>query len=82
MVYDVWRYPLDGDAQTDGHPVTYGFNELRPIEPVYAGERVRAGFTVADVTEGKPGQMLMTLETFVEVEGKEKPALIADLLAS
>ncbi len=80
MIYDVYKYPLDGDAETEGYPVNYGFNRLRLIEPVHAGERIRGHFTVADVTERKPGQMLMTLDTRVEIEGKDNPALVAEWL--
>ena len=81
MLYDVYKYPLDGDAETEGYPVNFGFDKLRLIEPVQAGARVRGHFTVARVVERKPGQMVMTLDTTVEIEGKEKPALAAEWLA-
>lgn len=80
MIYDVYKYPLDGDADREGYPVNYGFNRLRLIEPVHAGERVRGHFTVAEVTERKPGQLLMTLATQVQIEDREKPALVGDWL--
>lgn len=81
MLYDVYKYPLDGDAETEGYPVNYGFNKLRLIEAVHVDERIRGHFTVASVVERKPGQMLMKLDTTVEIEGKEKPALFAEWLA-
>jgi acyl dehydratase len=80
MVYDVYKYPLDGDAEKEGYPVNYGFDRLRLIEPVHAGERVRGHFTLRDVHERKAGQMLMTLDTSVEIEGRDKPALVAEWL--
>ncbi len=81
MAYDVYKYPLDGDAETEGYPANYGFDKLRMIEPVHAGERIRGHFTLRDAVERKPGQLLMTLDTVVEIEGKEKPALVAEWLS-
>jgi len=61
--------------------INYGFEKIRFLNPVKVGSRVRAHFTLADVSLRGPGQMLHTLETTVEIEGEEKPALIATWLS-
>jgi acyl dehydratase len=55
--------------------VNYGFNRLRFVSPVPAGARIRARFTAQKVTENE-ATWLVT----VEVEGSEKPALVAEWL--
>ncbi|MBK5912228.1 dehydratase [Rhodothalassium salexigens] len=60
--------------------VNYGLNKVRFLNPVRAGSRVRAHVILRDVTEKKPGQLLMTNEVTVEIEGAPKPALIAEAL--
>jgi acyl dehydratase len=55
--------------------VNYGFNKLRFVSPVPAGARIRARFTAQKVTENE-ATWLVT----VDVEGSEKPALVAEWL--
>lgn len=58
--------------------VNYGFNKVRFINPVRAGKRVRGHFHLADVKQPKPGSHVLTYQVEVEIEGEEKPALIAE----
>ncbi|WP_017930715.1 MaoC family dehydratase [Robiginitomaculum antarcticum] len=60
--------------------VNYGFEKVRFINPVPSGSKVRGHFKLKDAVEKKPGQHLLTYEITVEIEGVEKPALIADWL--
>ncbi|MAR93081.1 MAG: MaoC family dehydratase [Pseudomonadota bacterium] len=60
--------------------MNYGFDKIRFLAPVKTGARVRATAVLKDVTEKKPGQLLLTAEYTVEIEGESKPALIADWL--
>lgn len=60
--------------------VNYGFEKLRFIDAVRSGSRVRGRFVMLEATARKPGQILTSLGVTVEVEGQEKPALIADWL--
>lgn len=55
--------------------VNYGFNRLRFVSPVRAGARIRARFTPQKVTENE-----VTWLVTVDVEGSEKPALVAEWL--
>ncbi len=61
--------------------VNYGSNKLRFLAPVRVGKRIRSHQRVVDITEKKPGQWLLTVVVSVEIEGEEKPALIAEMLA-
>lgn len=61
--------------------VNYGFEKVRFLAPVPSGSKVRGKFTLKAVVEKKPGQFLLTYEVSVEIDGQEKPALIADWLA-
>ncbi|WP_040640769.1 MaoC family dehydratase [Halopseudomonas pelagia] len=58
--------------------VNYGMDSLRFIQPVRVGSRVRLHVSVADVTEKNPGQWLVKAKSTLEIEGSEKPALIAE----
>jgi acyl dehydratase len=55
--------------------VNYGFNRLRFVSPVPAGSRIRAHFSPQKVTGNE-----VTWQVTVEVEGREKPALVAEWL--
>lgn len=60
--------------------VNYGFEKVRFLAPVKVGKRVRGHFKLKAAEEKRPGQHLLTYEVSVEIEGEEKPALIADWL--
>lgn len=58
----------------------YGFNKLRLLAPVPSGKRIRGRFRLADCTERTPGEWRLTFDVTIEVEGQDKPALIAEWL--
>ena len=58
--------------------VNYGGNKLRFLTPVRSGKRVRGVFTLIELAEKRPGQFQQTLEFTVEIEGEDKPALVAE----
>ena len=60
--------------------INYGSDKVRYIAPVRVGNRIRAAQKIADVTEKKPGQWLVKTEVTIEIEGEDKPALIAEIL--
>jgi acyl dehydratase len=60
--------------------INYGFDRVRFLAPVRAGKRVRAHFTLADVTEREAKQVLLRYAVTVEIEGEAKPALAAEWL--
>jgi len=61
--------------------VNYGLESVRFLNPVAVGKKVRGVFTLKDAVEKKPGQILLTYNVTVEIDGVEKPALVADWLA-
>jgi acyl dehydratase len=58
--------------------VNYGGNKTRFLAPVKVGKRVRGHFKMLDIEEKRPGQFQQTIEFTLEIEGEEKPALIAE----
>lgn len=60
--------------------VNYGFDKVRFINPVKTGSKVRGRFTLKDFAAKGPNQFLFTFTVQVEIEGADKPALIADWL--
>ena len=79
MSYDAVA-PLDGVVMA----VNYGFDKLRFLAPVPAGSKVRGRFRLLSA-EDKGAQdgvtrWLLKHELTVEIEGADKPALIAEWL--
>ncbi|HEX9932235.1 MAG TPA: MaoC family dehydratase [Allosphingosinicella sp.] len=58
--------------------VNYGFEKVRFMAPVRSGKRVRGRFRLERLDEKRPGQWQFTHQVTVEIEGEDKPALIAD----
>ena len=58
--------------------VNYGFEKVRFMAPVRSGKRVRGRFRLDRLDEKRPGQWQFTHQVTVEIEGEEKPALVAD----
>ena len=59
----------------------YGLNKVRFLQPVKAGSRVCLRTRVLEVVEKNGGRILLTSRASVEIEGEEKPALIAETLS-
>jgi len=60
--------------------VNYGFEKIRFLSPVRSGSKVRGNIKLAECTERKPGDFLSRYIVSVEIEGEEKPALVAEWL--
>jgi acyl dehydratase len=59
--------------------VNYGFDKIRFVSPVKVGSRIRARAVLADVE--LKGDAIQTTRTMtVEIDGEDKPALVADWL--
>ena len=58
--------------------VNYGFERVRFMAPVRSGKRVRGRFRLERLEEKRPRQWQFTHQVTVEIEGEDKPALIAD----
>ena len=75
MTYDAVP-PLEGVVMG----VNYGFDKVRFLAPVPAGSRVRGRFTLASAEDKGGGRWLLKHAVTVEIEGSDKPALIAEWL--
>jgi acyl dehydratase len=75
MSYDALA-PLDGVVMG----VNYGFDKLRFLSPVPAGSKVRGRFRLLSAEDKGGGRWLLKHELTVEIEGADKPALIAEWL--
>lgn len=62
------------------HGFNYGLERVRFISPVPCGSRVRGRFRLADFREKSPGGWLATVDTAIEIEGQEKPAVTCQWL--
>jgi len=60
--------------------VNYGFDKLRFISPVKAGSRVRGRFVLAEAKLRKDKELQSRTNVTIEIEGEDKPALVADWL--
>jgi acyl dehydratase len=48
---------------------------------VRVGKRIRALGTLAEITERKPGNVILRIDVTVEIEGEDKPAIVAEWLS-
>ena len=58
--------------------VNYGFERVRFMAPVRSGKRVRGRFVLTRFEEKRPGQWQFVHNVTVEIEGEDKPALVAE----
>jgi acyl dehydratase len=61
--------------------LNYGGNRVRFLAPVRSGSRIRARFKLLELEEKRPGQFQQTVECTMEIEGIDKPAMIAEWIA-
>jgi acyl dehydratase len=61
--------------------LNYGFDKVRFMSPIVVGQRMRARLALVDVKDISPGVIQITWRRIVEVEGSEKPAMVADSIS-
>ena len=61
--------------------INYGMNKLRLVNPVKSDARIRDRIVLSEVVEKKGGRFLVTTTHTIEIEGEEKPAMIAEVLS-
>lgn len=76
--------PMAFDAQprlkNTAMSVNYGFDRVRLMAPVPAGSRIRGRFVLKEIVDRGPAEIMARSEVTVEIEGAQKPALVADWL--
>jgi len=76
FTYEVGLVPADA-----GQAFNYGLDRVRFMTPVRAGARVRDRITLLTAEEKGPGRVLVKAQHTIEIEGEDKPAMVADALA-
>jgi acyl dehydratase len=61
--------------------VNYGFDKVRFVAPVRAGARIRGRFKLEALTRRSPTELQAVNAVTVEIEGADKPALVAQWLS-
>jgi acyl dehydratase len=61
--------------------INYGLNKVRFLAPVTSGSRVRVRSQLADATKVSDDTVNLTVRHTVEIDGVEKPAAVAELIA-
>lgn len=60
--------------------INYGTDKVRFLQPVKVDSRIRARTRLVEVEEKGPGRWLVKTEATVDIEGEDRPALVAELL--
>lgn len=58
--------------------INYGSNRVRFISPVHVGKRIRMRSQLVSVDEVSPGVYQSVSLATIEIEGQEKPAMVAE----
>ncbi|MCP3997413.1 MAG: MaoC family dehydratase [bacterium] len=61
--------------------LNYGTDKVRFLQPVKVGSRIRVRNALSAADEKSPGRWLLKQTVTMEIEGEQKPAMVAELLA-
>lgn len=61
--------------------VNYGLDKVRFTSPVTVGSRIRMQITVKEVSEVKGNGLHLVADGTIEIEGQERPAVVATFLS-
>lgn len=70
-----------GSDVASGYYLNYGFDRLRLVAPVPVGARVRGHFWLIDRRKDEKGRMISRAKCEIEIEGGDRPALVAEWLS-
>jgi len=80
MLREALEFASHSDV-AESYGLNYGIDKLRMVAPVRVGSRIRGHFTLGSLVERKPGEHIQSVDVVVEIEGQDKPALVATWLA-
>ena len=66
--------PFEGQVMN----LNAGFDRLRFLSPLRSGSRIRGVFELKEVKQTSSNQLRMVTQLTIEIEGADKPALVAD----
>ncbi|GJH25070.1 MaoC family dehydratase [Caballeronia sp. EK] len=75
LAIEVGIIPADASAA-----LNYGLDKVRFMAPVRSGSRVRSRVMLTDVDRKSGGRIIVRADNALQVEGEDKPALIAQTL--
>jgi acyl dehydratase len=61
--------------------LNYGADRIRYLSPVPAGSRLRGRITIAEVEDVPPDGLRVNYHVLIEIEGGQRPACVAELIA-
>lgn len=61
--------------------INFGLDRVRFIAPVKSGSRIRDRVVLTSAEEKGEGRVLIKTQNTVEIEGEEKPAMVAEALS-
>ena len=61
--------------------LNYGADRIRYLAAVPAGSRIRARTTIAEAVDVPPDGLRVNYHMIIEIEGGQRPACVADLIA-
>jgi acyl dehydratase len=61
--------------------LNYGANRIRYLSPVPAGSRLRGRIAIANAEDVAPRGLRVTYGITIELEGRDRPACVAELIA-
>jgi acyl dehydratase len=61
--------------------LNYGADRIRYLAPVPAGSKLRGRVSVAETEDVPPNGLRMNYQLAIEIEGGQRPACVADLIA-
>lgn len=80
LLHDALGSSPDRDPHKSGYYLNYGFDRLRLVSPVRAGARIRGVFRLAGRLVDERQRLVSTFDSTIEIEGEERPAMIATWL--
>nr|WP_301335677.1 MaoC family dehydratase [Corynebacterium glutamicum] len=78
MIIPFWGELLDVTGVTT--KVNYGLDKVRFTSPVKVGSRIRMGAVVREISEVKGNGLHLVADGTIEIEGQERPAVVATFL--
>jgi acyl dehydratase len=78
LLHDAMSRDTKRDA---GHYLNYGFDKVRLVAPVPVNSKIRGRFCLLERKSDAKDRYLSRIYAEIEVDGAEKPALVAEWLA-
>ena len=80
LLHSALRTGVHTAPSRTGVYLNYGFGRLRLVEPVPVDARIRGNFILNGVEFDAKGRCMVTFGCTIEIEGVERPALVAEWL--